>query len=58
MKNFYFGKINWILLGVSIICLIIGYIVMMLEMTSLSSVILVLAYLVLIPASLLYRDKK
>ncbi len=58
MKNFYFGKVNWILLGISIFCLIVGYVVMMLELISLSAVILVLTYLVLIPASLLYRGKE
>ncbi len=57
MKNFYFGKVNWILLGLSILLLVVGYALMMMEFISTSSVILVLTYLVLIPASLLYKRK-
>ncbi len=57
MKNFYFGKTNWILLGLSVLCLLLGYGFMMLEFVSLSTLILVVTYLGLIPASLLYRKK-
>jgi len=57
MKNFYFAKTNWILLGLSVIFLVIGYVLMMMEFVSISAVVLVLTYLVLIPASLLYRKK-
>ena len=57
MKNFYFDKENWILLAISLVLLVIGYILMGLEFISASSVVLVVAYLVLIPLSFLYRKK-
>ncbi len=57
MKNFYFDKVNWILFAISLVLLVIGYILMGLELISASSVVLVVAYLVLIPLSFLYRKK-
>ncbi len=58
MKNFNFDKENWVLLIVSLVLLVLGYILMGFELVSASSVVLIIAYLVLIPLSLLYRKKR
>jgi len=59
-----YTKINYILFICGIIMIILGYIIMVTGETnsfqslSLSPVILLIGYLILIPASLLYKEKE
>ncbi len=51
------GPINYIILGVALLLLIIGYIIMAKNEIAVSPVILVIAYAVIIPFGLLYKGK-
>lgn len=51
------GKINYLLLLLAAILLALGYIIMSFNEISISPVILVAVYLVVIPLALLYRPK-
>ena len=59
-----YSKINYIFFACGIIMIISGYIIMVtgdtnsFQSLSLSPIILTIGYLVLIPASLIYREKK
>ena len=59
-----YTKINYILFVSGILMIILGYIIMVTGETnsfqslSLSPVILLIGYLILIPASLIYKEKK
>ncbi|HNX37347.1 MAG TPA: hypothetical protein PL124_03470 [Candidatus Cloacimonadota bacterium] len=52
------GRINYILLLVATALLILGFIIMSANEISISPLILVIAYVVIIPFALLYRPKK
>ena len=54
----HLGKINYILLLIAAIVLVIGYIIMSFNEISVSPILLVLAYAVIIPFALLYQPKK
>ncbi len=63
--HFPLGKTNYTILIIGIITLIIGYIFMAIPdhpddflTRTLSPIILVIGYLIIIPVGLLYRDKK
>jgi dipeptide/tripeptide permease len=51
------GKVNFIILGVAAVLLIIGYIIMAANEIVVSPLILIAAYVVLIPLALLYKSK-
>ncbi len=51
------GPINFIILGVAAALLIVGYVIMSRNEIQISPLILVLAYVVLIPFGLLYKSK-
>jgi dipeptide/tripeptide permease len=59
-----FGKVNYMLFGIGIITIILGYILMTTgETTSfqsvkLSPIVLVIGYCIIIPASILVKSKK
>lgn len=57
-KNFYFKKANYYILIVALVFIIIGYILMWLGSTNISTVLLVLGYIVLVPISILYKKTK
>ena len=63
-NNWSYTKINYILFVSGILMIILGYIIMVTGETnsfqslSLSPVILLIGYLILIPASLIYKEKK
>jgi len=63
--HFPLGKTNYTILIIGIVTLIIGYICMAIPdhpddflTRTLSPIILVIGYLIIIPVGLLYRDKK
>lgn len=53
----HLGPINFIILGIAVILLIIGYFIMAGNEIVISPVILTIAYGVLIPLGLLYKSK-
>ena len=57
-KNFYFKKANYYILIVALVFITIGYILMWLGSTNISTVLLVLGYIVLVPISILYKKTK
>ncbi len=57
-NKLHLGKINYILLLIAAIVLVIGYIIMSFNEISVSPILLVLAYAVIIPFALLYQPKK
>ena len=63
-NSWSYTKINYILFVSGILMIILGYIIMVTGETnsfqslSLSPVILLIGYLILIPASLIYKEKK
>ena len=57
-NKLHLGKINYILLLIAAIVLVIGYLIMSLNEISVSPILLVLAYAVIIPFALLYQPKK
>ncbi len=63
-ESWSFGKINYLIFGIGVLVIIIGYLVMISgETTSFQSVklapiILVIGYCVIIPISILYKPKK
>jgi len=56
-ERFVFGKINTILLTSALIVIIIGFIIVNSE-KNLGAILLVIGYAVLVPLSLLVREKK
>ena len=63
-NSWSYTKINYILLSSGIIMIILGYIIMVTGETnsfqslSLSPIILLIGYLILTPASLIYKEKE
>jgi len=57
-NKLHLGKINYILLLIAAIVLVVGYIIMSFNEISVSPILLVLAYAVIIPFALLYQPKK
>ena len=63
-NSWSYTKINYILFVSGVLMIILGYIIMVTGETnsfqslSLSPVILLIGYLILIPASLIYKEKK
>ena len=51
------GPVNFIILGVAAVLLILGYVIMSLNEITISPLLLILAYVVLIPFGLLYKSK-
>ncbi|HNU53511.1 MAG TPA: hypothetical protein PLL58_00230 [Candidatus Syntrophosphaera sp.] len=51
------GPVNFIILGVAAVLLILGYIIMSANEITISPLLLILAYVVLIPFGLLYKSK-
>ncbi|MCB5247807.1 MAG: hypothetical protein LHW57_07280 [Candidatus Cloacimonetes bacterium] len=51
------GPVNFIILGVAAVLLILGYVIMSANEITVSPLILILAYVVLIPFGLLYKSK-
>ncbi|PID28030.1 MAG: hypothetical protein CSB55_06735 [Candidatus Cloacimonadota bacterium] len=58
MKRLQFGKINIVLFVLSVILLIVGYAIMATGDDEISPVILTITYIVLLPLSILYKEKK
>ena len=56
--GFTWGLLNSLLLGIALLVLGIGYVALSRGSTTLSPVLLVLGYCVLVPASLLLRERK
>jgi len=56
--GFAWGFWNWVLLGLGIAVLAVGYLALSKGSTTLAPVLLVSGYVVLIPASLLIRSRK
>ncbi len=57
-NKLHLNRINFILLLIAAIVLVAGYIIMSFNEISLSPVLLVIAYAVIIPFALLYQPKK
>ncbi len=63
-ESWSFGKINYLIFGIGVLVIVIGYLVMVSgETTSFQSVklapiILIIGYCVIIPISILYKPKK
>ncbi len=51
------GPINFIILGVAAVLLILGYVIMSANEIAISPLILIAAYVILIPIGLLYKSK-
>ncbi|MDD4224573.1 MAG: hypothetical protein PHD87_08325 [Candidatus Cloacimonetes bacterium] len=51
------GPVNFIILSVAAVLLILGYVIMSANEITVSPLILILAYVVLIPFGLLYKSK-
>lgn len=51
------SPVNFIILGVAAVLLILGYIIMSANEITISPLLLILAYVVLIPFGLLYKSK-
>jgi len=51
------GPVNFIILGVAAVLLILGYIIMSANEITISPLLLILAYVVLIPFGLLFKSK-
>ena len=49
------GPVNFIILGVAAVLLILGYVIMSANEITISPLLLILAYVVLIPFGLLYK---
>ncbi len=62
MKNkknaFYLAKINWIIFASGILSIVLGYLFLARESLTLSPILLVLGYAVLIPVSLAFKGFK
>lgn len=56
-KGLPYGKTNYIILGTGLISIIIGFIVLNIGNTIISTILLVLGYMVLIPIALLLTSK-
>jgi len=57
-NKLHLNRINFILLLIAAIVLVAGYIIMSFNEISLSPVLLVIAYALIIPFALLYQPKK
>ncbi len=57
-NKLHLNRINFILLLIAAIVLVAGYIIMSFNEISLSPILLVFAYAVIIPFALLYQPKK
>lgn len=57
-ERLHLGKANYILLIVSAIVLILGYVIMSLNEITISPLLLMLAYTIIIPFALLWHPKK
>ena len=61
-KNWPFNKKNYLLFGIGILVIILGYIIMAIgevnsfQSVKLAPVLLVIGYLVIIPLSIFYKD--
>ena len=62
-EGWAFGKINYILFGIGLACLLIGYALMAtgavnsFQSLTLSPILLFMGYVVIIPLALVYREK-
>lgn len=63
-KSWNFGKTNYLIFGIGIIVILIGYLIMLAGGTSsylslrLAPMVLVLGYCVVIPVAILYKPKQ
>lgn len=57
-NKLYWEKTNWIIFALGIISIILGYIFLARGSLTLSPILLVLGYAVIIPISLVYKGKK
>ena len=57
-NTLYLNKINWIIFATGILSIILGYIFLAREFLTLSPILLVLGYAVLIPISLVFKGFK
>jgi len=57
MKNFNFSKNNWYIFLLGIVLLFMGYTFMWANFINISAVILVFAYVVVFPLSIMYKKK-
>jgi type IV secretory pathway TrbL component len=57
MKRLQFGKVNKILILISVILLIVGYAIMATGDDVISPIILTITYIGIIPFSILYKPK-
>lgn len=64
ISNLTLSKTNYILFGIGILLIVLGYIIMgtgetySFQSLSVAPIILLIGYLVVIPASILYKKKK
>ncbi len=57
-NTLYLNKINWTIFAIGILSIILGYIFLARESLTLSPILLVLGYAVLIPISLVFKGFK
>lgn len=57
-ERLHLGKANYLILIVSAIVLILGYVIMSLNEITISPIILMIAYTIIIPFALLWHPKK
>jgi hypothetical protein len=58
VKRFYWGSLNTILMVIALIMLTAGYIIMRKNDISVSPILLLVAYVILIPAAIVLNGKK
>jgi hypothetical protein len=58
MKRFSWGKLNTILMVIALVIITAGYIIMRKNDISISPVLLLIAYVILIPAAIMLKGKK
>ena len=57
-ERLHLGKANYLILIVSAIVLILGYVIMSFNEITISPIILMIAYVIIIPFALLWHPKK
>jgi hypothetical protein len=57
-KRFQWGKLNTILLLIALVMITVGFVIMRRNDISLSPVLLLIAYVILIPAAIMLKGKK
>ena len=53
-----FGRANWLFFGAGLLAVILGFVTLALGSDTLSPILLVLGYCVIIPVAIIWRDKR